>query len=86
MFINPGSTLVPPIGSKGNLSLRGVVPQIAESYRVLTSNKEGKVICEIEGRVLACSLRCWWMLLCELDGRVLGGMQFEVLVDAALRD
>ena len=25
------------------------------------------------------------MLLCELDGRVLGGMQFEVLVDAALR-
>ena len=22
------------------------------------------------------------MLLCELDGRVLGGMQFEVLVDA----
>ena len=26
------------------------------------------------------------MLLCELDGRVLGGMQFEVLVDAALRD
>ena len=23
------------------------------------------------------------MLLCELDGRVLGGMQFEVLVDAA---
>ena len=24
------------------------------------------------------------MLLCELDGRVLGGMQFEVLVDAAL--
>ena len=31
---------------------------------------------------------CWWMLLCELDGRVLGGlggMQFGVLVDAALR-
>ena len=25
------------------------------------------------------------MLLCELDGRVLGGMRFEVLVDAALR-
>ena len=25
------------------------------------------------------------MLLCELDGRVLGGMQFEVLVDAVLR-
>ena len=22
------------------------------------------------------------MLLCEIDGRVLGGMQFEVLVDA----
>ena len=33
----------------------------------------------------ACSLRCWWMLLCEIEGRVLGGMQFEVLVDAALR-
>ena len=29
---------------------------------------------------------CWWMLLCELDGRVLGGMQFKVLVDAALQD
>ena len=58
------------------------------------------LLCEIEGRVLggACSLRCWWMLLCEafslrcwwmllceIEGRVLGGMQFEVLVDAALR-
>ena len=43
------------------------------------------LLCELDGRVLrACSLRCWWMLLCELDGPVLGGMQFEVLVDAAL--
>ena len=25
------------------------------------------------------------MLLCEIEGRVLGGIQFEVLVDAALR-
>ena len=25
------------------------------------------------------------MLLCEIEGRVLGGMQFEVLVDAVLR-
>ena len=25
------------------------------------------------------------MLLCELDGRVLGGMQFEVLVDAGVQ-
>ena len=41
------------------------------------------LLCELDGR--ACSLRCSWMLLCELDGRVLGGMQFEVLVDAALR-
>ena len=40
------------------------------------------LLCELDG---ACSLRCWWMLLCELDGRVLGGVQFEVLVDAALR-
>ena len=36
------------------------------------------LLCEIEGWVLG-------MLLCELDGRVLGGMQFEVLVGAALR-
>ena len=41
-------------------------------------------LCELDGG--ACSLRSWWMLLCELDGRVLGGMQFEVLVDAALQD
>ena len=27
-------------------------PQIAESYGVLTSNKEGNVICEIDGWVL----------------------------------
>ena len=29
-----------------------VIAQIAESYRVLTSNKEGNVICEIDGWVL----------------------------------
>ena len=33
----------------------------------------------------ACSLGRWWVLVCELDGRVLGGMQFGVLVGAALR-
>ena len=28
----------------------------------------GIPLCEIDGRVLACSLGCWWMLFCELDG------------------
>ena len=61
-------------------------------------------LCKIDGRVLACSLGCWWMLFCELDGArrhpawAAGGgaalrdwrpgargMQFGVLVDAALR-
>ena len=55
---------------------------------VLTSNKEGKVICEIEGRVLGGMqfgvlvqvLRRVWAHICKIQGRVLGCMQFGVLV------
>ena len=37
-------------------------------------------VLQLDGRVL-CSWGCWWVLLL----RVLRGMQFGVLVDAALR-
>ena len=51
------------------LSLSGVyagviIPQLAESYGVLTSNKEGNVTCKIDGWVLGHS--------CKYDGRALG--------------
>ena len=35
-----------------DLTTGHIFPQIAESYRVPTSNKERKVICEIDGWVL----------------------------------
>ena len=53
---------------------------------VLTSNKEGTVICEIEGQVLG-GMQFGVLvevLFFELDGRVLGGMQFGVLVEVPL--
>ena len=50
-------------------------PQIAESYGDLTSNKEGTVICEIDGWVLGGVL--FWG---AGDGMLHAAMQFEVLV------
>ena len=34
------------------ITLAVFIPQIAESYRLLTSNKEGKLICEVDGWVV----------------------------------
>ena len=44
------------------------------------------LFCELDGWVLgACSLGCWWMLFCFSSWPGARGMQFGVLVDAALR-
>ena len=52
-----------------------VLPQIA-------GNKEGKVICEIDSRVLVgMQFGVLVEVLCESDGRVLRGMQFGLLVE-----
>ena len=58
----------------GRGAVGAVFPQIAESYGVLTSNKEGTVICEIDGRVLVQLLcfflftrgRAWWWEIWEV--------------------
>ena len=42
-------------------------------------------LCEIDGRVLACSLGCWWMLFCELHG-ARGHPAWAAGGGAALRD
>ena len=61
-------------------------PRQLKAIGVLTSNKEGKVICEIAGRVLG-GMQFGVLvevLFCELDGRALGGVQFAVLVEVPL--
>ena len=63
-------------------------PRWLKAIGVLTSNKEGKVICEIDGwmlrgmqlgalvQVLFGGLGDSQVCFCEIDGKILGGMQF----------
>ena len=65
-----------PLAGCASLKLYHVIPfpRQLKVIGVLTSNKEGKVICEIKGRVL-------WGMQFGVLVEVLGGMQFGVLVE-----
>ena len=82
-------------GDSSKHTIHCFVPHITESYRVLTSSKEGKVISKIHGWVLESMqfgvlvevlATVWrvWAHFCKIADAVPEGMQFGVLVQALL--